>query len=71
MHNLILSITKGSAIFGSVLQGYGSSKNDSGSSLSGGAVFLVKLKPFWKTFGKTASPIFHGWIKEVICPICP
>jgi hypothetical protein len=38
-------------------QGSGSSKNGSGSGSSGGAAFLMEPKPFWKTFGKTASPV--------------
>jgi hypothetical protein len=42
--------------YGPVWQGSGSSKNSSGSVSSGGAAFLMELKPFWKTFGKTASP---------------
>jgi hypothetical protein len=42
-------------IFGPVWQGFGSSKNGSGSGSFGGVAFLMELKPFWKTFGKTAS----------------
>jgi hypothetical protein len=34
---------------------YFSSENSSSSDSSGGATFLVELKPFHKTFGKTAS----------------
>jgi hypothetical protein len=30
-------------------------KNSSGSS--DGVTFLIELEPFWKTFGKTASPV--------------
>ena len=40
-----------------VWQGSGSSKRGSGSSSSGGAASLVELEPFWKTFGKTVSPV--------------
>jgi hypothetical protein len=43
------------AYYGPVWQGSGSSKNSFGSDFSGGVAFLVELKPFWKTFGKTAS----------------
>ena len=39
----------------SVWHGSSSSKNSSGSGSSGGVAFLVKLEPFWKTFGKTTS----------------
>jgi hypothetical protein len=42
---------------GPVWQGFGSSKIGSGSGSSGGAAFLMEPKPFWKTFGKTASPV--------------
>jgi hypothetical protein len=45
------------AVYGPVWQGTGSSKNSSGSGSSGGAAFLMERKPFWKTFGKTASPV--------------
>jgi len=38
-----------------VWQGFGSSKNGSGSS--GGAASLVELEPFCKMFGKVASPV--------------
>jgi hypothetical protein len=34
-----------------------SSKNGSGFGSSGGVAFLMKLKPFWKPYGKTASPV--------------
>jgi len=39
---------------GPVWQGSGSSENGSGSGSSEGAAPLEELKPFWKTFGKTA-----------------
>jgi hypothetical protein len=42
---------------GSVWQGSGSSKNGFGSGYFGGVAFLMELKSFWKTFGKTASPL--------------
>jgi hypothetical protein len=42
---------------GPVWQGSGSSKNSSGSGSAGGVASLVELEPFWKTFGKTASPV--------------
>jgi hypothetical protein len=40
-----------------VCQRFDSSKNSSDSSSSGGVAILMKLKPFWKTFGKTTSPV--------------
>jgi hypothetical protein len=46
---------------GPVWQGSGSSKNGFGSGSFGGAAFLMRLKPFWKTFGKTASPVGLRW----------
>jgi hypothetical protein len=42
---------------GPVWQGSGSSKNNSGSGSAGGVASLVELESFWKTFGKTASPV--------------
>ena len=33
-------------------------KHSSGSGSSGGAISLMELKSFWKTFGKTASTYF-------------
>jgi hypothetical protein len=45
------------ATLGPVWQGSGSSKNGSGSGSSGGAAFLMELKPFWKMFGKTTAPV--------------
>ena len=41
--------------YGPVWEGFGSSKNSSGSGSSDGAAFLVELEPFQKMFGKTAS----------------
>jgi hypothetical protein len=40
-----------------VWQGSGSSKNGFGSDSFGGVAFLMELESFWKTFGKTASPL--------------
>jgi len=40
---------------GSVWQGFGSTKNGSGSGFSGGAASLMELEPFCKAFGQTAS----------------
>jgi hypothetical protein len=40
-----------------VCQRFGSSKNSSDSGSSGGVAILMKLKPLWKTFGKTTSPV--------------
>jgi hypothetical protein len=42
---------------GPVWQGSGFSKNGFGSGSFGGVAFLMELKSFWKTFGKTASPL--------------
>jgi hypothetical protein len=54
---------KGTSIahLGPVWQGSSSSKNGFGSGSFGGAAFLMRLKPFWKTFGKTASPVGLRW----------
>jgi hypothetical protein len=46
-----------SPYIGPVWQGFGSSKNGSGSGSYGGVAFMMELKPFWKTFGKTASHV--------------
>ena len=46
---------------GPVWQNSGFSKNDFGSSFSGGAASRVELEPFWKTFDKTVSPIELRW----------
>jgi len=56
---------------GPVWQGSGSSENGSGSGSSEGATPLEELKPFWKTFGKTAPSVFVEWMEEGECPYCP
>jgi hypothetical protein len=59
-------LSRGGIQLGPVWQGFDSSKNGSDSGSSDGAAFLMELKPFWKTFGKTASP----WIEVVQCLNC-
>jgi hypothetical protein len=39
------------------LFGRAPAQNGSGSGFSDRVTSLVELEPFWKTFGKTASPI--------------
>jgi hypothetical protein len=54
---LFTEVRKRNSYLGPDWQGSGSSVNGSGSGSSDGVAFLMELKPFWKMFGKTASPV--------------